>query len=241
MTPTRRLRPVPPTGPDEGVAVIMQALDGVPPEDALRLHEISRRRAFKPGTVIFHEGDSGDCLHLILRGRVAVLVAAAGGHELTYSIMGPGDLFGELALILPSGRRTATAQALEQVETLGIGGAEFERLRALHPAMNDILVSILARHVHRLSDRLREALYTPVDRRVRRRLLELAEIYGEGEECAVIPLRQDDIAGLAGADRATVNRVLRQEQAMKTLSLGHRRITILDLGAIRRRAGDEES
>jgi CRP-like cAMP-binding protein len=99
-----------------------------------------------------------------------------------------------------------------------------------------MLVEVLAAQVRRLSASLVEALYLPVDRRVVRRLAELAAMYDEGATPVVIPLRQDDVASLVGATRPTINRVLQQlvDDGLLTLSRG--RIEIRDPDGLVRRA-----
>jgi CRP-like cAMP-binding protein len=89
-----------------------------------------------------------------------------------------------------------------------------------------------------LNDRLLEALYVPVDKRVRRRLAELVELYAEGGgEPTTVPLTQETIAELAGATRPTVNQVLREEERRGTIELARGKIRVLDLAGLARRAG----
>jgi CRP-like cAMP-binding protein len=208
----------------------------LPQEEVDRLLAAGRRRNFAKGEVIFHEGDLADTLHFILKGRVAATVTSRYGQQLTFGLMGVNQFFGEVALIIPDSIRTATMRALEPTETRSIQRVDFEGLRRQHPGMNELLVRILADRVARLSDRLQEALYVAVETRVRRRLIEVAQLYGEGAPGTVIPLTQEDLAGLAGTARATVNRVLRQEEIRGSLSLGRHRITIIDPPAIASRA-----
>jgi CRP-like cAMP-binding protein len=208
--------------------------DGVPDADVQRVLSIARRRAFQRGEVVFHVDDPADTLHLVVSGRFAVRVQTAVGDIAILNVVGPGEMFGELALI-GAGRRTATVEALEPAETRSIHRPDFERLRAEHPAVTDVMVAVLAGRVSRLSQHLLEALYLPSDKRVRRRLAELARVYAPGGGEAVIPLRQEDLAGLAGTSRATVNRVLREEEARGAVVLGRGRTTVVDAAAVERR------
>jgi len=132
-----------------------------------------------------------------------------------------------LSLVLPPGshHRTATVTASEPVETLVLPRAAFESLCLSHPQVERLLVTLLAEWVDQLSQRLLEALYVGVERRVFRRLLELVDIYGQGQAAPVIPLTQDDLAGMAGATRPTVNQVLQRlaQQGTVTLRRAHDR------------------
>lgn len=208
--------------------------DGVPDADVQRVLSIARRRAFQRGEVVFHVDDPADTLHLVVAGRFAVRVQTAVGDIAILTVVGPGEMFGELALI-DTGRRSATVEALEAAETRSIHRPDFERLRAEHPSVTDVMVAVLAGRVARLSQHLLEALYLPSDKRVRRRLAELARTYAPDGGEAVIPLRQEDLAGLAGTSRATVNRVLREEEAKGAVVLGRGRTTVVDAAGVERR------
>jgi CRP-like cAMP-binding protein len=211
-----------------------------PLSDAQRERVVSatRHRQYAKGEVLFHEGDPGESLHLVRSGRFAVRVSIPTGDSATLGVVGPGDSFGELALLGPSNERTATVVALEGGETLTLTRADFSRLREENPGVEALLLAALARRIDELSRALLEALYVGVDRRVVRRLLDLAEAYPtEGEPKITIPITQDDLAGMAGASRPTVNQVLQRLAGTGAVSLGRSRITIDDLALLRRRAG----
>lgn len=210
--------------------------DGVPEAEIQRVLSIARRRTFARGEVVFHRDDPADTVHLIERGRFAVRVRTAVGDSAILTILGPGDLFGEIALFGPEQRRTATVESLEAGETRSILRDDLEALRRSHPGVSDVLIAILVAEVRRLSQHLMEALYVPSDKRVLRRLVELSAVYGTGDGGEVaIPLKQEDLAGLAGTSRATVNRVLRDEEARGTVRLSRGRVTVTDAAALERR------
>jgi CRP/FNR family transcriptional regulator, cyclic AMP receptor protein len=137
----------------------------------------------------------------------------------------PGDVFGLMAVVNPKQRRTATVVALEPAETLAIPGSTFKQLQAAHPAVRDAVDQLLAARLAATTERLVEALYTPVAARVRFHLIQLAALYGDLQAGEVtIPLSQDHVAGLSGTTRETVNRVLNQEQERGAVKLGRGRI-----------------
>jgi CRP/FNR family transcriptional regulator, cyclic AMP receptor protein len=210
--------------------------DGVPDAEMQRVLSIARRRTFARGEVVFHHDDPADTVHLIVSGRFAVRVRTPVGDSAILTVLGPGELFGEVALLGPEQRRSATVEALEAAETRSIFRDDFHALRASHPGVSDVLIAILVGEVTRLSRHLLEALYVSSDKRVLRRLIELADLYGGADAAEVtIPLRQDDLAGLAGTSRATVNRVLRQEEARGTVGLERGKVTVRDRAALERR------
>lgn len=194
------------------------------------------RRRFPKGQAVCHAGDLGDSLFAIVRGRVAVRVDTEAGDTATLAVLGPGEFFGELALFTPQHRRTASVIALEPVEVLSLGREQLATLRHRHPDIDEALLGVMAREVQRLSAHLVEALFVPVEKRVMRRLVALCLQYGTGAAEIVVPLTQEDLAGLAGTTRPTVNQVLRRLEERGTVSLSRGRITVLDVETLTQRA-----
>jgi CRP-like cAMP-binding protein len=209
-------------------------LADLPAEDVRSLLAIARRRTFARGEIVFHRDDPAESLHLIARGRFAARVTTPLGDSVLFDVLGPGQAFGELALLLPDARRSATVSALEDGETRSVYRDDFLRLQRSHPGVKDVLLRLLAEQLRRASDRLVEAYYVDAETRVRRRLVELCDAYGvgEGDGEVVVPLLQEDLAAMAGTSRATVNRVLREEERRGAVALARGRTTVLDLGAI---------
>jgi CRP-like cAMP-binding protein len=212
-----------------------QLFRGLPEDELRRLVAVGRRRRFDRGEIVFHRGDPADSLHLVLKGHFAARVITQRGDSVVVAVHGPGEAFGELALV-DSEPRSASVSAVEAGETLAVGRDDFDRLRRQHKQVNEVLVHLLAARVRRASDRLLEALFVPAETRVLRRLLELSDLYGRAAPGTPIPLTQDDIAALAGTSRATANRVLRAEQERGTIRLARGRTVVLDRDAIDRRA-----
>jgi CRP/FNR family cyclic AMP-dependent transcriptional regulator len=215
---------------------VRSLLEGLPEEQRRSLLATARRHRYAPGEVVFHEGDPADSLHIIESGRVSVGLTTSYGNQVTFAIQSKGEMFGELALLTPDSRRTATVRALERTETMVIHRNDFDRMRADQPQVTEALLRILAARVQMLSDRLTEALYVPAEVRVLRRLLEVAETYSAAAESGEVPLTQDQLGDLAGTARATVNRVLRREAVRGVLKLERGRITILNRAALATRA-----
>jgi CRP-like cAMP-binding protein len=212
-------------------------LEGVPDEEVRRLLSVARRRTFRKGEVVFHHDDPADSLHLISKGRFKVLVMTPVGEPATLAIHGPGESFGEMAIVAEGAKRSATVEALEEGETFCVLEREFRSLRREHPGIDQLLIDFLANEVRLLHDRLLEALYVAVDRRVVGRLAELTRLYGVADGRAVIPLTQEELAGLAGTSRATVNQVLNSLQGSGLVQLSRGRITVPDPERLAARAG----
>ena len=206
-------------------------LADLPAADVRQLLAIARRRTFARGEVVFHRDDPADSLHLVVRGRFGARVLTSLGDSVLIDVFGPGQSFGELALLIPDARRSATVEALEAGETRSMFRDDFSLLQREHPGVKDVLLRLLAEQLRRSTDRVVEAHHVDAETRVRRRLLELAGMYEDG----VVPLTQEDIAAMAGTSRATVNRVLREEQKLGAVALARGRTQVLDAGDLERR------
>jgi CRP/FNR family transcriptional regulator, cyclic AMP receptor protein len=195
-----------------------------------------RRRSFRRGETLFHEGDAGDLLFTIDRGRVAIQTTTALGDVVTLVILGRGDTFGEQALVDARATRTASAVALEPLEVRALHRRDFDELRARDPSVDRLLVDLLAQQVRRLSGLLQDALFLPADRRVLRRLVEVVAVYRTTDGPVEVPLRQDDLAAMAGTTRPTVNRLLRKLQHDGLVELHRGHVTVLDAATLAQRA-----
>lgn len=178
--------------------------------------------------MVFHAGDAANSLHVLVTGHVSIQVTTSAGDTAILTVLGPGSSFGEMALLSEEAERTATATALDPVETLVVTRTEFLRLRATHPAMDRFLVDLLAGYIRRQDARLVEALYVPVDKRVLRRVLAMSRLYGDGSPGTVVPLTQDIIASMAGTTRPTANQALRSAEEKGLISIGRAQICVLN-------------
>ena len=212
-------------------------LASLPPQERRGLVAGLRRRSYHRDEVIFHQGDPADTLHLIAAGHVSVRVTLRGGEFVVVAILGPGEAFGESALVGSPNARNATIIALEQCETLSLGRDEFHRIRTSYPGVDRFLVELLSARVERLNNYLLEALYIPAERRVIRRLLHLSELYTGDDQRIVIPVTQEMLASLAGTTRPTANQVLRRLVASDIVSVSRSQIVVLNRQSLRQRAG----
>jgi CRP-like cAMP-binding protein len=197
----------------------------------------TRPRQFRARDVLFLEGEPGDTLHFVVSGRVAVRALTPSGENATFALMGPGQALGEMALLRKSMTRSASAYALEDVRTQALHRDDFFRLCDAQPAVERVLVSVLAARVDRLSHHLMDALYRSVEERVARRLLETVRLYPDAGDGLVLPLTQQDIASLAGTTRPTANIVLNDLQALGIVALSRGKVVIRDLRKLAAHAG----
>ena len=122
---------------------------GAEPEDLQDVVSHLRRRRFRRGEVIFHEGDPADALHVVAAGSVKIVLSSDEGDEAIIATLHPGDFFGELSL-LDGSPRSATAAAVEAAETLSLRDTFLEAL-GRSAGLRDALLRSLAGELRRLT------------------------------------------------------------------------------------------
>jgi CRP/FNR family transcriptional regulator, cyclic AMP receptor protein len=185
-------------------------LRGLPANELEQLASTMRRRTYRRGEVVFHQGDPGESVHVVCRGTLKVVITGDNGEEAVLAILGPSDVFGEMAL-LDGGPRSATVTALEAVETAVLSRTDFIRLLRQVPAIGESLLASLARTIRQVNEDIGGLVFLDLHGRLARKLLELADAYGEPNDGNVlirVQLTQEELAGMIGATRASVNKIL---------------------------------
>lgn len=217
------------------MTIRLELLAELGPEDQRRLVARMRRRTFEAGEIVFHEGDLADCVHFVTEGRVMAMRSSISGDRLAYALAGPGETFGELGMLAPDRRRTATVQAIAPSATLSLSFVDFEALRFTHPSVERLLVLLLAARVQRLTEGLMEALHVSAEVRVARRVLDLAGPHDPGRRPgAALLVTQTHLAELAGVTRPTANRILRRFARDNLVELARGQIVLVDPVRLRR-------
>ena len=218
-----------------GRAPLFEALD----EDgtkALRagVHEVTLGR----GDRLFDEGDEGDRLYVVLEGKIKLTRTAPDGRENLLSVLGPGEMFGELSLFDPR-PRTASAVAVTDARLAGLGHDYLRHWLTGRPAVAMHLLRALAQRLRRTNDVMADLVFTDVPGRVAKALLDLADRFGvqrpEGLQVNH-DLTQEELAQLVGASRETVNKALADFATRGWLRLEARAVLILDVERLQRRA-----
>jgi CRP/FNR family transcriptional regulator/CRP/FNR family cyclic AMP-dependent transcriptional regulator len=187
-----------------------------------------RRRAYRRGETLYHQGDPGNVVHVIVEGRVKVVIPSETGEEAVLTVLGPGDVHGEMAL-LDGEPRSATVVALERVVTAIISRESFLDLLQRNPSAVEGILAGLARTIRRLSSEVGDLMFLDLQGRLAKKLLELADIHGhDGEDGIEIQatLTQEDLAGMIGATRPRVNQLLGSFEDRGAISRRNRRIVI---------------
>ena len=183
--------------------------------------------------MLFQKNDPADALYAVRRGEIRIATGTAEGRQLTLNLLGPGDVFGEVAL-LDGCPRTADAAATEPTELFVIRRRDMLDLLAQQPGIAIAIIELLCKRVRWMSARMEETSFLPVRARLGRRLAALADDYGEE-----IRVTQEALAVFANTSRETVNRQLQAWKREGLVELGRNRIRLLDRQALDAIAGSD--
>ena len=211
---------------------------GLPPDAAERLSEIVVRRELSRGDVVFAQGQPGASMYVILRGKVRVSRPADPGRENLLTLLGPGDLFGELTLFDPAPRK-ATATAITDVSLAEFTASAMKAWLAAEPEAAWHFLRLMARRLRRVNDALENLLYGDVPRRVIRTLIDMAGRFGDQVSDGVRvhhDLTQEQLAQHVGASRESVNKALQELAARGIIRLEPKSVVILDMDRLRRKS-----
>jgi CRP/FNR family transcriptional regulator, cyclic AMP receptor protein len=199
-----------------------------------------RIRRFRRGETVFHLGDPGDALFIVVSGAIKITLPAETGDEAILATLRPGDFFGELAL-LDGAPRSATAVAIEATETYILARDRFRELIANEPIMRDTVLATLAAEVRRLTHHVEELHFLDITGRLASRLARLANETGathqpDGTIRLAGPLTQGDLAAMIGCTRQSVNKLLGMFTDDGLIRLDRDRIVVLDLDGLQHAA-----
>ena len=202
--------------------------------DLRRVADVSVPRHFAAGQAVFHEGDDSDTCYIVEHGHARALREHADGRQITLATFGPGDIFGELAMFGDE-RRSATVEAIDELDVVGILGGDMRRLMREHPDIAVKLSISLGRRLRAANERLARQSFQTVQSRVALVLVQLVEqARSEGAEPTDVLVRatQADLAKLAGSSRESASRFLAVLERAGVITQGRGRLTVHDPDAL---------
>nr|WP_276547738.1 Crp/Fnr family transcriptional regulator [Brevibacterium luteolum] len=211
---------------------------GLDDESTSALLKFMKPRSLRRGTVLFREGDSGNELYIVSTGKLKVGRESPDGRENLLSVVGPGEMIGELTLFDP-GSRSTTVTAVSQTELLSLEHNDLMTWLEERPQAAMNLLRALAQRLRRTNDTVGDLVFSDVPGRVAKALLDLAERFGkQGPDGTLVAhdLTQEELAQLVGASRETVNKALADFAARGWLRLEARAVVILDQERLSNRA-----
>jgi CRP/FNR family transcriptional regulator/CRP/FNR family cyclic AMP-dependent transcriptional regulator len=196
--------------------------------DCESLAQLTSRRRYSKDTVVFFENDEGDSFFMIVNGRVKVTILGDDGREVILSVLGPGDFFGEMAL-LDDEPRSATAIAIEDSELLALQRTDFEGSLAAKPSISTALIRVLTARLRKANQQIQTLALLDVYGRVARVLMDMAKDEGRRLKDGRMAFRRathQEIANRIGTTRETVTRMLKDLERQSLMKVEGREIVL---------------
>ena len=194
-----------------------------------RISRVSVARSFPAGVRVFHEGDHSDACYLVRSGDLRVTREHPDGRAIALATLGPGDIFGELAM-LDGEARSASVETLSDSELLALPAADVRRLLSDHPEISVKLIAALTRRLRETNERVARQSFQTVPSRVAGVLTQLMaeESASAGRHGITIRMTQADLAQLAGTSRESVSRFLATLERAGVVRVGRGRVTVVE-------------
>lgn len=190
------------------------------------------------GSILFKEGDDGEHLYIIIDGKLKLGTSSGDGRENLLSILGPGEMFGELSLFDP-GPRTSTATAVTDAKLLSLSHEKVIPWLKQNPEVSLQLLTRLSQRLRRTNEAVGDLVFSDVPGRVAKALIDLGERFGKTTPEGLLvnhDLTQEELAQLVGASRETVNKALADFAGRGWLKLDGRSVLIADIERLSKRS-----
>ncbi len=205
-------------------------------EELAEVAAVSTSRRFADEEIVFREGEPSSTCYIIRSGHACAIREHSDGRAITLARFGPGDIFGELAM-LDDERRSATVKALDELEVIAILGPDMRRLLNEHPEIAVKLIGSLGRRLRETNERLAGQSFQTVQTRVAKVLSQLvqdARDEGAQDGDVLIVSTQAELARLAGSSRESASRFLADLVRAGIITQGRGRLTVHDPAALDR-------
>ena len=189
------------------------------------------------GGILFKEGDEGEHVYVIVNGKLKLGTSSGDGRENLLSILGPGEMFGELSLFDP-GPRTSTATAVTDAKLLSLSHEKLIPWLKGNPEVSLHLLARLAQRLRRTNEAVGDLVFSDVPGRVAKALMDLGARFGKQSDEGLFvhhDLTQEELAQLVGASRETVNKALADFAGRGWLKLDGRAVLITDVERLEKR------
>lgn len=208
----------------------------LPHTDLRQLSELLHRKTFPAGKSLMTVEQTGEVVYFILSGTVKIHVEQEDGADVSISILGPGEIIGEMSA-LDQTNRSASVLTLEETTLLWMDRDAFRHCLTAIPTLACNLACALSSRLRSANEQIQSLAAVEVETRIARRILAFAERYGQplpnGDQHIPIRLTQTDIANLVGASREHTNKILVSYKERGYLSVDQNyHITIHNLSAL---------
>ena len=225
-------------GSDDTIALLRRVpvFSTLSDDELAHVARVTMARRFDAGATVFKEGDEGSTCYIVRAGRTRAIREHPDGRSITLAHFGPGDIFGEMAM-LDGERRSATVEATEDTEAIAILSADMHRLLREHADISVKLIAALGQRLRDTNERLTRQSFQTVQSRVAATLVQLvaaARESGAGEGDVLITTTQAELAQLAGTSRESASRFLAVLERAGIIAQGRGRLTVHDPEALGR-------
>ncbi len=196
---------------DEELAVVAQA---------------STQLALERGSIVVAQGEEAEALYVVLHGRLKVSIVRARGVQSVMTVLGPHEVFGELAMFQDRSR-TAQVTTIERTGLVRVGHSAFKTTLARSPRLGIALSELLAGRVRAMAKHLEDVTSQPVSRRLARKVAMFAPAGG-----GPLGLSQQELAELCETGRQSVNRCLRAWERLGVVEGAGRQLRVRSLSRL---------
>ncbi len=226
--------PQAPLSHNAGLLVLTPLFEGLEATDLEELAALAAARSYPPGAMIFQKGDASHGLYVVERGQVKISSGSREGREIVLNLLGPGSVFGEVALV-DGGQRTADATACDPVHVLVFDRSRLIPFLESRPALMRAMLVALTARLRWVSDQLEDTVFLSLPARLAKRLLFLGEHFGvdapRGRKLTV-SLPQRELANHMNVTRETMNRLLQSWRDGGLIEIQRGFIVLTDIPAL---------
>ncbi len=209
-------------------------LNLLPEQDLSGLLQWSKIRTPRRQEVILRQGDPGNTIILVLEGFIKLSVALTDGREMVLDIIGPGDCFGEMA-VLNKMPHEADATALVNARVLMVDGRQFRHALEVRPEGLPAILRLESERLHRAREQMVDSLALSAAARLAKVLMRLAKLWSPGAhqgDSVRLLLSQSELGSMTGLSRESVNKLLGSWRDAGWIRLSNRSVTLVNVAAL---------
>ena len=208
----------------------IRLFDGVSPSEMQEMEKITRMEEVKKRQPLYLPGDPSSNVYLLKKGRVKIANTAPSGKEVTFDILEPGEVFGELD-VLDDAPRSTSAETLDDAVICVIPRKDFDQYLAMHPTVMFKLTKLIGLRLKKIQSRVEDLVFRDVPARLAHLLLELSKSDGVAENQGIrlkVKLTHQEMANLIGCSRETVSASMGQFRDDGLIEMDGRTITLVN-------------
>lgn len=208
----------------------IRLFDGVSPSEMQEMEKITRMEEVKKRQPLYLPGDPSSNVYLLKKGRVKIANTAPNGKEVTFDILEPGEVFGELD-VLEDAPRSTSAETLDDAVICVIPRKDFDHYLAMHPTVMFKLTKLIGLRLKKIQSRVEDLVFRDVPARLAHLLLELSKSDGVAENQGIrlkVKLTHQEMANLIGCSRETVSATMGQFRDDGLIEMDGRTITLVN-------------